>query len=238
MRLTPVTGVGHPGSETVLCPALESIFSELAEQWESADRLVPGRADEEWTDPRPPLPLARPLTSPRTSAAASPPCSRGCRTGTVVGPRSDSPTTLGPHGTAPTARRPRPPGKIRDLGAGETDTGSDTARESAPRTAQGPAWRSGLVRLGPGRLRSPPRRRSTRTCRARTSAFVVASGERGPEPGCRSVRARLLDSVSSGPEGQGREGSREAVDRSAAVGPVNATPLVCGWWQRSYRHPE
>lgn len=49
MRLTPVTGVGHPGSETVLRPALESIFSELAEQWESAGRLVPGRADEEWT---------------------------------------------------------------------------------------------------------------------------------------------------------------------------------------------
>ncbi|MFI5987756.1 hypothetical protein ACIBEA_43750 [Streptomyces sp. NPDC051555] len=49
MRLTPVTGVGHPRSETVLRPELEPIFSELAEQWESAGHLVPGRADEEWT---------------------------------------------------------------------------------------------------------------------------------------------------------------------------------------------
>lgn len=52
MRLTPVIGVGHPRSETVLRPEpaeLEPIFSELAEQWESAGRLVPGRTDEEWT---------------------------------------------------------------------------------------------------------------------------------------------------------------------------------------------
>ncbi|GLV97657.1 hypothetical protein ABTX82_15975 [Streptomyces lavendulae] len=48
MRLTPVTGVGHPRSETVLRPEPEPIFSELAEQWESAGRLVPGCADEEW----------------------------------------------------------------------------------------------------------------------------------------------------------------------------------------------
>ncbi|MEU9804112.1 hypothetical protein [Streptomyces sp. NPDC051000] len=52
MRLTPVTGAGHPRSETVLLPEfpeLEPIFSELSEQWESAGRLAPGRADEEWT---------------------------------------------------------------------------------------------------------------------------------------------------------------------------------------------
>ncbi|GHI84884.1 hypothetical protein Sxan_22480 [Streptomyces xanthophaeus] len=49
MRLTPVSGVAHPRSETVLRPELEPIFSELAGQWESAGRPVPGRADEEWT---------------------------------------------------------------------------------------------------------------------------------------------------------------------------------------------
>lgn len=38
-----------PRSEPVRRPELEPIFSELAEQWESAGRLVPGRADEEWT---------------------------------------------------------------------------------------------------------------------------------------------------------------------------------------------
>ncbi|NEA66624.1 MULTISPECIES: hypothetical protein [unclassified Streptomyces] len=36
-------------SETVPRPELEPIFTALAGQWETDGRLVPGRADEEWT---------------------------------------------------------------------------------------------------------------------------------------------------------------------------------------------
>lgn len=115
MRRTPVTGVGHPRSETVLRPELEPIFTELAEQWESAGRLVPGRADGV-DDPRPPPPLAQPLTPPQDFRGGI---------ATVLPGLSDrhrgwapvrQPHRSGPHGTAPTARRPRPLGKIRDLG--------------------------------------------------------------------------------------------------------------------------
>ncbi|MFJ8828303.1 hypothetical protein ACIREE_42160 [Streptomyces sp. NPDC102467] len=49
MRLTPVIGVQRSGSESIPHPGLEPIFTALAEQWESDGRLVPGRADEEWT---------------------------------------------------------------------------------------------------------------------------------------------------------------------------------------------
>lgn len=48
MRLASVTGVHLGGGETVHRPGLEPIFTELAQRWESAGRLVPGRHDEEW----------------------------------------------------------------------------------------------------------------------------------------------------------------------------------------------
>ncbi|KUH38596.1 hypothetical protein ATE80_12005 [Streptomyces kanasensis] len=48
-RLTPVIGVQRSSGETVPGPELEPIFIELARRWETDDRLVPGRADEEWT---------------------------------------------------------------------------------------------------------------------------------------------------------------------------------------------
>ncbi|MFH7598040.1 hypothetical protein WDV06_23505 [Streptomyces racemochromogenes] len=48
-RLTPTIGAQHHGSEeTVPRPELEPIFTDLARQWETDGRLVPGRADEEW----------------------------------------------------------------------------------------------------------------------------------------------------------------------------------------------
>ncbi|MFI8872249.1 hypothetical protein [Streptomyces sp. NPDC055243] len=49
MRITPLIGMQRSGSETGACPELEPIFTALAEQWENDGRLVPGRADEEWT---------------------------------------------------------------------------------------------------------------------------------------------------------------------------------------------
>lgn len=49
MRLTPDIGVQRTRGETVPRPELEPIFTELADRWESAGRLVPGRADEEWS---------------------------------------------------------------------------------------------------------------------------------------------------------------------------------------------
>ncbi|MFF1411215.1 hypothetical protein ACFVX6_15710 [Streptomyces sp. NPDC058289] len=49
MRLTPVIGVQRSTSETVPRPELEPICTALARQWETDGRLVPGRADEEWT---------------------------------------------------------------------------------------------------------------------------------------------------------------------------------------------
>lgn len=48
MRITPATGVQPGGGETVHRPGLEPIFTDLAQRWESAGRLVPGRHDEEW----------------------------------------------------------------------------------------------------------------------------------------------------------------------------------------------
>ncbi|MER7600107.1 hypothetical protein [Streptomyces hydrogenans] len=49
LRLTPHVGVQRTSSETVPLTELEPIYTELAEQWQTAGRLVPGRADEEWT---------------------------------------------------------------------------------------------------------------------------------------------------------------------------------------------
>ncbi|MFI1769767.1 hypothetical protein ACH41H_48425 [Streptomyces sp. NPDC020800] len=49
MRLTPVIGVQRASSEMVPGPELEPIFTALAQQWETDGRLVPGRADDEWT---------------------------------------------------------------------------------------------------------------------------------------------------------------------------------------------
>ncbi|WP_369229338.1 hypothetical protein AB5J56_01885 [Streptomyces sp. R21] len=49
MRFTPVIRARHRGHEAVLRPDLEPIFTELARQWETAGRLVPGRAEEERT---------------------------------------------------------------------------------------------------------------------------------------------------------------------------------------------
>lgn len=46
---TPVIRARHRGIEAVPRPDLEPIFTELARQWETAGRLVPGRAEEEWT---------------------------------------------------------------------------------------------------------------------------------------------------------------------------------------------
>ncbi|MER6599733.1 hypothetical protein ACWDBC_08330 [Streptomyces parvus] len=48
-RLASHVGVQRSGSETVPRPELEPIFTELAARWETDGRLVPGRADEEWT---------------------------------------------------------------------------------------------------------------------------------------------------------------------------------------------
>ncbi|MFJ7272632.1 hypothetical protein ACIQV3_39400 [Streptomyces sp. NPDC099050] len=48
MRLTPVTGDQPHGGETIHRHRLEPIFAELAQRWESAGHLVPGRHDEEW----------------------------------------------------------------------------------------------------------------------------------------------------------------------------------------------
>ncbi|MFD8007565.1 hypothetical protein [Streptomyces mirabilis] len=49
LRLPPVIGMQRASGETVPHPGLEPIFTALAEQWETDGRLVPGRADEEWT---------------------------------------------------------------------------------------------------------------------------------------------------------------------------------------------
>ncbi len=49
MRLTPLSGGQRSTSERVPRPELEPIFTELAEQWETDGRLVPGQVDEEWT---------------------------------------------------------------------------------------------------------------------------------------------------------------------------------------------
>ncbi len=48
MRLAPI-GAQRTGSETVPRPDLEPIFTELVRQWQTAGRLVPGQADQEWT---------------------------------------------------------------------------------------------------------------------------------------------------------------------------------------------
>ncbi|WP_143060189.1 hypothetical protein [Streptomyces sp. TLI_105] len=47
MRLAPI-GAQRTGSETVRRPDLEPIFTELARQWQTAGRLVPGQPDQEW----------------------------------------------------------------------------------------------------------------------------------------------------------------------------------------------
>ncbi|MGW6405151.1 hypothetical protein [Streptomyces sp. NPDC055134] len=69
MRLTPVIGAQRIGSETVPRAELEPIFTELAGQWETDGRLVPGRPDEEWTT------LARlcPTRRPGGAGMPSPP---------------------------------------------------------------------------------------------------------------------------------------------------------------------
>ncbi|MFD7539933.1 hypothetical protein [Streptomyces sp. NPDC059819] len=50
LRLPPGITAQRASSETVPhSAALEPIFTALAAQWERNGRLVPGRADEEWT---------------------------------------------------------------------------------------------------------------------------------------------------------------------------------------------
>ncbi|MFJ8802868.1 hypothetical protein [Streptomyces sp. NPDC102487] len=49
MRLTPVIGSQRKSTGTVPSPELEPIFTELAAQWSSDGRVVPGRPDLEWT---------------------------------------------------------------------------------------------------------------------------------------------------------------------------------------------
>jgi hypothetical protein len=49
MRFTPVIRARRRGNEAIPRPDLEPIFTELARQWETAGRLVPGRAEEDWT---------------------------------------------------------------------------------------------------------------------------------------------------------------------------------------------
>ncbi|MFB8166175.1 hypothetical protein [Streptomyces rubiginosohelvolus] len=47
MRLASI-GAQRTGSETVPRPDLEPIFTELARQWQTAGRPVPGQPDQEW----------------------------------------------------------------------------------------------------------------------------------------------------------------------------------------------
>lgn len=49
MRRDPVIGAPRHAGHTAPRPELEPIFTELAQRWETAGRLVPGRRDEEWT---------------------------------------------------------------------------------------------------------------------------------------------------------------------------------------------
>ncbi|MET7913919.1 hypothetical protein ABZU45_37600 [Streptomyces avermitilis] len=49
MRLTPVIGAQRTSSETLPCPELEPIFTELAARGAFDGRAVPGRPDKEWT---------------------------------------------------------------------------------------------------------------------------------------------------------------------------------------------
>ncbi|WP_318206628.1 MULTISPECIES: hypothetical protein [unclassified Streptomyces] len=53
MRLTPAVNVQRNASEAVPRRAPEPIYAELAQQWQTDGRLIPGQDDEEWT------PLAR-----------------------------------------------------------------------------------------------------------------------------------------------------------------------------------